>query len=176
MKAKAHLSLAAFALLPAFALAGGSHGHGDHGMPMKMDHAAHAQGGGHSGGHASDVGSPGNPADVVRTIEVRMDDSMRFVPDDITVKAGETVRFFARNDGKVDHEMVIGSMDDLKAHAEMMRKMPGMQHAEPNMITLKPGQRGGIVWKFDTPGTVDFACLIPGHMEAGMIAKVTVTP
>lgn len=169
---KAHLSLVAFALLPAFAVAGGSHGHGDHAMPMNTDHAAHTQGGGHTSG----VGSPGNPADVVRTIEVSMDDNMRFVPDDITVKAGETVRFFARNDGKVAHEMVIGSMDELKAHAEMMRKMPGMQHAEPNMITLNPGQRGGIVWKFDTPGTVDFACLITGHMEAGMIGKVTVTP
>jgi hypothetical protein len=39
--------------------------------------------------------------------------------------------------------MVIGSIAELKEHAEMMRKMPGMEHDEPNMITLKPGQRGG---------------------------------
>ena len=100
---------------------------------------------------------------------------MRFVPDHVTVKAGETVRFFVKNLGKMPHEMVIGSMAELKEHAEMMRNMPGMQHAEPNMITLKPGQRGGLLWKFEQPGSVDFACLVPGHMEAGMVAKVTVS-
>ena len=63
--------------------------------------------------------------------------------DEITVKAGETIRFFARNTGQMKHEMVIGSIADLKSHAEMMRKFPGMEHEEPNMVTLKPGQRGG---------------------------------
>ncbi|MBA4742764.1 MAG: cupredoxin family protein [Azoarcus sp.] len=168
------LSVIAISLLPAFALAAPGHG-GEHDMPMHQGNAGHMQETPHAGGHAASVGTPGNPADVARTIEVLMDDNMRFVPEDITVKAGETVRFFLRNSGKVDHEMVIGSMADLKAHAKMMQNASGMQHAEPNMITLKPGQRGGIVWKFDTPGTVDFACLIPGHMEAGMIGKVTVT-
>jgi uncharacterized cupredoxin-like copper-binding protein len=138
--------------------------------------------GDHQGGHAmhgdqqaSAVGVPGKATDVTRTIDVSMDDSMRFVPDHVTVKAGETVRFFVKNLGKMPHEMVIGSMAELKEHAEMMRNMPGMQHAEPNMITLKPGQRGGLVWKFEQPGSVDFACLVPGHMEAGMVAKVTVS-
>jgi len=42
------------------------------------------------------------------------------------------------------------------------------------MITLAPGQRGGIVWQFDKPGAVDFACLVPGHREAGMVGKVEV--
>ncbi len=127
-----------------------------------------------SADHRPAVGKPGDPAKVSRTIEVIMDDSMHFVPDDITVKAGETVRFFARNKGNMPHEMVIGSLEELKEHAEMMRQMPDMQHAEPNMITLKTGQRGGLVWQFDEPGTVEFACLIPGHLEAGMIAQVTV--
>jgi uncharacterized cupredoxin-like copper-binding protein len=99
---------------------------------------------------------------------------MRYTPDKIDVKAGETIRFFVKNTGKITHEMVIGSMDELKEHAEMMRKMPGMEHAEPNMVTLKPGQRGGIVWQFDKLGAVDFACLAPGHMEAGMVGKVMV--
>lgn len=151
--------------VPALALAGGDHG-GGHAMP------AHDMADMHSDSHP---GRAGNPSEVSRTIAVTMDDSMHFAPDDITVKAGETIRFFARNNGKVPHEMVIGSMAELKEHAEMMRTMPGMQHTESNMITLKPGQRGGIVWKFERPGTVDFACLIPGHMEAGMLARVTVT-
>lgn len=103
-----------------------------------------------------------------------MDDTMRFTPAQIDVKAGETIRFFIKNTGKLQHEMVIGTLADLKAHAEEMKKMPGMQHVEPNMITLNAGQRGGLVWTFDQAGTVDFACLIPGHMEAGMVGKVNV--
>ena len=149
---------------------------------LSLASAAAMAAGDHQGGHAmhgdqhaSTVGVPGKAADVTRTIDVNMDDSMRFVPDHVTVKAGETVRFFLKNRGKVPHEMVIGSMAELKEHAEMMRKFPSMEHEEPNMITLKPGQRGGLIWKFDRPGSVDFACLIPGHMEAGMVAKVTVS-
>ena len=149
------------------AMAAGDH-QGGHAMPG-MHSAMHGD------QQASAVGVPGKAADVTRTIEVSMDDSMRFVPDHVTVKAGETVRFFVKNLGKMPHEMVIGSMAELKEHAEMMRNMPGMQHAEPNMITLKPGQRGGLLWKFEQPGSVDFACLVPGHMEAGMVAKVTVS-
>ena len=167
---KKTLTLIAFSLLTPLALAAGSHEGGHGGHDMKEMH-----GDPHEEGHDAGVGRPGKAADVTRTITVDMDDSMHFVPDDITVKAGETIRFFAKNTGKMTHEMVIGSMEELKEHAEMMRQMPGMQHEEPNMVTLKPGQRGGLIWTFDTPGTVDFACLIPGHLEAGMVAKVTVT-
>lgn len=153
--------------VPALVIAAGDHQSGS-AMP-EMHGAMHGE------PHASTVGMPGKSADVARTVEIRMNSSMRFVPDAITVKAGETIRFFIRNTDKVPHTMVIGSMTELKEHAEMMRNMPGMQHAEANMITLKPGQRGGLVWKFDQPGSVDFACLVPGHLEAGMVGKVTVT-
>lgn len=99
---------------------------------------------------------------------------MRFSPSQISVKEGETIRFFVKNVGKTQHEMVIGTADELKEHAEMMRKMPSMQHAEPNMVTLAPGKRGGVVWQFSKAGQVDFACLIPGHMEAGMKGMISV--
>ena len=126
------------------------------------------------GGHASRMGQAGDPASVGATVEIVLSDSMRFTPDRIKVKAGETIRFLVRNAGKIPHEMVIGSMKELEEHAEMMRQMPGVQHAEPNMVALKPGQQGSIVWQFDRPGTVDFACLVPGHMEAGMKGKIVV--
>ncbi|WP_374680857.1 plastocyanin/azurin family copper-binding protein [Accumulibacter sp.] len=149
---------------------------------LSLASAAAMAAGDHQGGHAmrgeqqaSAVGMPGKSADVTRTVDVSMDDSMRFVPDHVTVKAGETVRFFLKNCGKMPHEMVIGSMAELKEHAEIMRRFPSMEHEDPNMITLKPGQRGGLIWKFDRPGSVEFACLVPGHMEAGMVAKVTVS-
>lgn len=160
------LSLLLLALATPLSFAAGEHA-GGHGHNMTgMAHGAPSA--------ASAAGRPGDSGRVNRTIAVTMDDAMRFTPSQIEVKAGETIRFFIRNAGKVPHEMVIGTMDELKAHAEMMRKMPDMKHAEPNMITLEPGQRGGIVWQFDKLGTVDFACLVPGHLEAGMAGKVRV--
>jgi len=167
---KKTLSALALAVLPALAWAAGSHSGAHeapaHGMPGH-DMSTMAK-------TASPAGQPGDPAKVDRTIPVTMDDSMRFTPAQIQVRAGETVRFFIKNTGQVPHEMVIGSLADLKAHAAEMRKMPGMQHAEPNMVTLGPGKVGGLVWQFSQAGVVDFACLIPGHMEAGMVGKVTV--
>lgn len=167
------VSILVLACAPALTFAAGEHS-GEHS-------GGHNMGGHNMAGHdmsnmtsMAGAGRPGDPAKVNRTIDVVMDDTMRFEPSQIEVKAGETIRFFVKNSGKIPHEMVIGSIAELKAHAEEMKKMPDMQHAEPNMITLKAGQRGGLVWTFDQPGTVDFACLIPGHMEAGMVGKVKV--
>lgn len=128
-------------------------------------------------GHDHDesaAGSTGDPANINRDVEITMDDSMRFAPDSLTFKAGETVRFIIRNSGKIPHEFVIGLMSELMEHAEMMRAMPSMQHAEANMLTLAPGAEGELIWRFDDTGTVDFACLIPGHLEAGMQGVIRV--
>ncbi|MFH1516578.1 MAG: cupredoxin family protein [Pseudomonadota bacterium] len=171
---KKTLSILMLGALPAMAWATGDHagGHGMQGQQMRMQ--GHDMAGMQDDAHASLAGRPGDPDKVSRTVEVTMDDAMRYSPNRIDVKAGETIRFLVRNTGKIQHEMVIASMDELREHAELMRKMPGMEHAEPNMITLKSGQSGDIVWQFDKPGTVDFACLMPGHMEAGMVGKVVV--
>lgn len=167
------LSILILGVLPVFALASGDHagGHDMTEMSHDMKDMKGMEGMSHSE-HEGAVGRPGDPAKVSRTIEITMDDTMRFTPNQINVTAGETVRFFLKNAGKMPHEMVIGSMDELKEHAEMMRKMPDMKHAEANMARLGAGQRGGIVWLFDKPGKVDFACLVPGHMEAGMVGMV----
>jgi uncharacterized cupredoxin-like copper-binding protein len=119
-------------------------------------------------------GRAGDPKKVGRTIEVGMDDSMHFTPGDLAVKRGETIKFVVRNEGKIMHEMVIGTMKELKEHAELMRKFPGMQHDEPYMAHVAPGKRDEIVWQFTRAGEFHYACLIPGHLEAGMIAKITV--
>lgn len=164
------LAVLALSVLPALALAAGSHAAG-HAMPS---HAMPGHDMSAMSSTPSAIGQPGDPAEATRTIALTMDDAMRFTPSEIQVKAGETVRFFIENKGNITHEMVIGSMADLKAHAIEMRKMPGMQHTEPNMITLAPGKMGGLVWKFGQAGVVDFACLVPGHMEAGMVGKIRV--
>lgn len=119
-------------------------------------------------------GKQGSPKKVDRTITVDMTDNMRFTPANITVKQGETVRFVVANKGKIMHEMVIGTMEQLKEHGEMMKKHPGMEHDEPYMSHVSPGKKEDLVWQFTEPGEFYYACLIPGHFEAGMIGKITV--
>lgn len=119
-------------------------------------------------------GRLGDPAKVNRTIMVDMSDKMRFTPAEINVKLGETVRFDVRNSGKVLHEMVLGTMEELKEHHELMKKHPGMEHDEPHMAHVGPGKKQQIVWQFTRPGEFFYGCLIPGHFEAGMIGKVKV--
>ena len=111
-----------------------------------------------------------------RIVEIRMSDQMRFAPDRIEVREGETVRFVVRNRGKVLHEMVIGTPEELRQHAALMKKFPKMEHDEPYMTHVKPARKDEIVWNFNRAGTFQFACLIPGHFDAGMLGTIVVTP
>jgi uncharacterized cupredoxin-like copper-binding protein len=119
-------------------------------------------------------GRPGDPKKVTRTIHVTMDDSYRFTPSDVTVRRGQTVRFVISNIGQQMHEMVLGTTDELKAHAALMRRFPDMEHADANMVHVDPGDRGQIVWQFTRPGEYAFGCLIEGHYEAGMSGRLVV--
>lgn len=131
----------------------------------------------HVGGHsaADAIGIPGKPESVSRTIAIDMSDSMRFTPANITVKQNETIKFIVRNSGKIAHEMVLGTEKELKEHYEVMKKNPEMEHADDNMVTVQPGKTGEIIWQFTKAGKIDFACLLPGHYEAGMKGSVKVT-
>jgi uncharacterized cupredoxin-like copper-binding protein len=121
-----------------------------------------------------EFGQAGDPKKVTRTVRIGMADTMRYTPSEVKIRRGETVKFIVRNNGKQDHEMVLGTLQDLKAHAEMMKKHPGMEHDEPHMVDLKPGKTGSLVWQFTKAGTFHFGCLEPGHFEAGMIGKLEV--
>jgi uncharacterized cupredoxin-like copper-binding protein len=121
-------------------------------------------------------GKAGDPGKVTRTITMDMDDSMHYSPAVIKVKPGETIRFAVKNSGKLLHEIVLGTMPILKEHGELMKKFPDMDHDEPHMAHVKPGKTGQLVWHFNTPGEFYYACLIPGHLEAGMIGKIVVAP
>jgi len=123
---------------------------------------------------ATPFGQEGNPAKVTKTIRVAMTDRMRFEPGAIAVRKGDTVRFIVANKGAVLHEMVIGTAQGLQEHAELMKKFPGMEHDEPNIAHVKPGATGEIVWQFTRAGEFSYACLVPGHFEAGMVGKVVV--
>lgn len=167
MQNKKSIAVALVALSMALG-AGLAHAHGNEthsknkdGAPVSTDEHA--------------FGQQGDPKAVTRTIKVDMTDRMRFGPAEINVKEGETVKFVVANKGKVMHEMVIGTMEELKAHGELMKKHPGMEHDEPYMSHVSPGKKEEMVWQFTKAGGFYFACLLPGHFEAGMVGKIKVT-
>jgi uncharacterized cupredoxin-like copper-binding protein len=163
---KRHISFAsaaiAVALLAAVAVAPTAHGDGAH-----------------SHGHAPtfSAGEPGDPKKPARTVQITMreaDGKMLFAPERIDVRKGEQVRFVLRNIGVLDHEFVLATRAENLKHAEAMMKNPEMEHDEPNGREVEPGKIGEIVWRFTKAGEFEFACLIPGHREAGMLGKIVV--
>jgi uncharacterized cupredoxin-like copper-binding protein len=118
-------------------------------------------------------GIAGDAKAVSRTITLSMKE-MRFTPSHIEVKQGETIRFVLKNEGKLLHEMVIGTRKELDEHAAMMLKFPNMEHDEPYMAHVSSGKAGEIIWTFNRPGSFEFACLIAGHYQAGMVGKIRV--
>lgn len=130
----------------------------------------------HEGEHFS-AGVPGDPKKPARTVEVKMsegDGTMKFTPDHLDVKKDEQVRFVIENNGSLKHEFTLASVQDNDKHAEMMRKFPDMEHDDPNAKTVDPGKSVEMLWRFTKSGRFEFACLIPGHREAGMHGFVSV--
>jgi len=160
---KSHLFLIALLAAPLTTLPAHAHGEKKHAdIPAVAEQTA--------------WGIAGKRAQVTRTITVDMSDAMRFAPDTLTVQEGDTVRFVVKNNGRMLHEMVIGTPDELARHAALMARFPNMEHDEPYMVHVDPGKTGEIVWHFNRAGSFEFACLIAGHYEAGMRGTITVTP
>jgi uncharacterized cupredoxin-like copper-binding protein len=147
-------------------MAPAAYGHGD-GETSKRDFNAAAV-------EQKKFGRAGNPEQATRVIRITMDDAMRFSPAAIVVKQGETVKFVVANRGGLMHEMVIGTPQELRSHAALMKKFPDMEHDEAHMVHVGPGKSAPLVWTFNRPGEFDFACLVAGHFEAGMTGKIKV--
>ncbi len=129
----------------------------------------------HDGGNAAGEVGRGVTTDVRTLIIVEHEDGMMvFLPTTLRVKRGETVRFDVTNAGKLRHEFRIDTVAGNAEHAAMMREMPDMKHHEGNSIALAPGGSGHLAWTFTHAGTFQFACLIPGHFEAGMHGTILV--
>jgi uncharacterized cupredoxin-like copper-binding protein len=134
----------------------------------------------HAGGHEGEmaVGEPGKASQAKRAIQVSMseteDGKMIFHPPQIAVKTGETIRFVVKNSGSTDHEFVLDDHKGMMKHKALMEKFPEMEHADPNAVRLAPGEKGDVIWKFTKSGKFVFACLIPGHLEAGMSGPIVV--
>ncbi len=167
-------------LLTSAAYAGGSHtgghgaeeaGAGDHG------HGDAARG--HEHQQEITAGEPGKMADVDQRVTITMsetdDGGMIFEPKSIDVTKGQTVLFNIKNVGELEHEFVLDHHDAVMEHKGVMEKFPEMEHDDANSIRLEPSKSGEIIWKFTGDGQFEFACLIPGHYDAGMKGDVHVT-
>ena len=142
------------------------------------------------------IGSKGNVNDVSRVIKVIMYDNY-YEPSSFQIKAGETIKFEVENAGELVHEFNIANkMMHIKHQPEMekmveneilfadsidkvkMKKMAKMDksmgHSHSNSVLLEPKQKGDIIWKFDNAVNIEVACNVPGHYQAGMIAKVNI--
>ena len=142
------------------------------------------------------IGSKGNETDVTRVIKVVMYDNY-YEPSSFQIKKGETIKFEVENAGMLVHEFNIANkMMHMKHQPEMlkmaengillafsidkekMKKMAKMDksmgHSHSNSVLLEPKQKGDIIWKFDNAVNIEVACNVPGHYQAGMIAKVNI--
>lgn len=144
-------------------------------LAISLLSCAATAGGSHADSHDdTPIGLPGIASEVTRTVHIEMKDDMRFHAPILAAQQGETIRFMVKNSGQLKHEMVLGTEKDLKEHGEAMKKNPEMEHADANMVAVEPGQTGEIVWHFTRAGKIDFACLQPGHYDAGMKGQVNV--
>ena len=137
----------------------------------------HKPGEGHDHPEETAYGKPGDPKKPARIVQIvfREDDGkMLFLPNNLKVRKGEQIRFQLRNNGVLDHEFVVGTVEENLKHMKEMEKNPDMEHDDPNAKRLKPKATGEIVWQFTKAGTFDFSCLIPGHREAGMFGTIVV--
>jgi uncharacterized cupredoxin-like copper-binding protein len=123
---------------------------------------------------AGEPGHPKRPARIVKVTMLEQGKKMLFEPAVIEVNRGEQIRFLLMNGGTEDHEFILATQKDNRKHAEQMKKFPEMEHDDPNAKRLSPFNTAEVVWKFTKRGEFEYACLIPGHLEAGMLGKVIV--
>jgi uncharacterized cupredoxin-like copper-binding protein len=131
----------------------------------------------HENHGAFSAGEPGDPKKPARVIKVKMFEDgkkMQFEPVRIEVRKGEQIRFVLENSGDEDHEFVLATIKENQKHGELMKKFPDMEHDDPNAKRVMTSGNGELLWKFTKRGEFEFACLIPGHYEAGMRGTIIV--
>ena len=118
-----------------------------------------------------DLADEGAVAD--RTIEVVMTE-FSFDPAPVDVAAGETVEFVVHNEGLIQHEFRVTTLEAIEHHVAEGHAdhSDGM---EPGVMLVDPGQSGSMLVTFHEAGEFDMiACLIPTHYEAGMATELNI--
>ena len=100
------------------------------------------------------------------------ENGMIFKPNQLSFKADQTIKIKLINKGELEHEFVMDTIAAIVKHKAMMEDSSDMNHSDPNSLRLGPNEKGEILWTFSNAGTFEFACLIPGHYEAGMHGEI----
>lgn len=144
------------------------------GTPGAAAAGPHGHGHDTAGFSAGEPGDASKPARIVRVTMQERGEKMLFVPERIEVHKGEQIKFVLINSGELEHEFVLATTSENLEHAVAMQRNPEMSHTDVNARRIAPKHTGEIVWKFSKAGEFEFACLIPGHREAGMFGTVDV--
>ncbi|MBL4721671.1 MAG: copper-binding protein [Alphaproteobacteria bacterium] len=182
---------------PVFAAGGHSSGQSDshNASPKAPAETKGGQNDGHGGGRSLSYGEAGDLNEVDRTVEIIMTDIEYNLPE-LSIKAGETIRFVLKNKGEFLHEFNIGlpamhathqqemmaMMENGMMTATEMVKMSAaehrqhgmnmsMSHDDPNAVIVEPGKTAELIWKFKEAASLQFACNVPGHYESGMVGE-----
>lgn len=118
-------------------------------------------------------GEPASAGSESRTVKVQALDKLAFDPPELSVDAGETIRFVVTNAGRAPHEFVLGDSAYQAEHEQ------GMEHgghgmSTDNAVEVEPGETQELTWTFTSPGEVLYACHVEGHYKGGMVGTVTV--
>tara|TARA_A100001011_G_scaffold366623_1_gene419322 strand:+ start:642 stop:1166 length:525 start_codon:yes stop_codon:yes gene_type:complete len=151
------------AVSPVSLLAGPGHDEHSEGFFTRIKNAVFG-----SYGEQLPFGRVGKSSEASKKVAIELNDQFRFSPEVIPVAVGETLQLDFKNTGQMRHEWVIGTPFEISEHLELMRRFPDMEHDEPHNVHVDPGQSRTLVWQFNREGRFEYACLLPGHYEAGM--------
>jgi nitrite reductase (NO-forming) len=82
-------------------------------------------------------------------------DTLRFEPNELTVRAGQPIQLTFVNGGRTLHDFTLGQ---------------GV--AQPVQAVAEGGQRSTVTFTIERAGTYTFVCAQPGHEAAGMKGSI----
>jgi uncharacterized cupredoxin-like copper-binding protein len=110
------------------------------------------------------------PGDV--TVQLDIEHSL-FSPTSLRVVEGTRVRFVVVNGDPIAHELIVG---DEALHARHRTGTHAAHPSVPGEVSVPAGGTAVTTQTFDEPGTVEYACHLPGHYEYGMHGEIEVVP
>jgi uncharacterized cupredoxin-like copper-binding protein len=121
---------------------------------------------------ADDGPAPRGPGVVTVRVTTRYS-QFSSVLDDLHVYKGTVVRFVVVNDDPIHHELILGPPS---VHAEHEQGTEANHPPVPGEVSVDPDDTGETFYRFDQPGTIEYACHLPGHYAFGMHGEITVDP
>jgi plastocyanin len=94
-------------------------------------------------------------------------------PAAVTVPIGRAVTFVITNTDPIDHEWIVG---DAAVHERHRTGTEPVHNARPTEITIPALSERRTTVTFESPGTLQYICHLPGHEAYGMVGTVTITP